>query len=371
VKTVRLAYFSHDSISEGVGRSQILSLCRELSKKGVAVTLFSFEKILPSAEFEEHLTELAIEWKWFPFEHGGTFPAIRRINVLRKVSGEFDLIHARGDLPAFAAVLRRKEPVIWDIRSLWVEQKKVLNPKRFNFISRKIIELMNKFTSRRIYAYNTLTKAITDVIKTKYPKLPLDFSIVSTCVDTELFAFEPKFPKIPVGLLSGTYNSIYDSELIKKFSRYIIENYSHKIIWIRGLETSDENRDLGHQEVISSSYDDVACFIAQSAYGISVCRNDLGDSLKAAMPTKIAEFLSVGRPVLVNSNLGDVKELLIENNVAVILDSEDDIPMAAEQIVNLISDPTTPSRCRSLAETNFSLEYASNRYLSVYRSIIA
>lgn len=371
MKQIRLAYFSHDSISEGVGRSQVLSLCRELSIKGVEVNLFSFEKSPPSLELKNLVESSSIRWKWFPFESGGTFPAISRINTLRKVRGDFDVIHARGDLPAFAAVLRNQEPILWDIRSLWTEQKKVLNPRRFNVFARTIIELMNKFTSRRVSAYNTLTSAITEVIRAKYPRLPLNHSVVSTCVDTKLFAFEPHLPKIPLGLLSGTFNSIYNSQLIREFNHYVIEHFGHKILWIRGFESSDQQKDLGQQEIISSSYDDVARYLAQSSYGISICRNDLGDSLKAAMPTKIAEFLSVGRPVIVNSLLGDIKDLLIKNNVAVTLDSESDIPKAAQQLINLISDPTMPSRCRKVVEEHLSLTYATQEYISVYRSIVA
>jgi glycosyltransferase involved in cell wall biosynthesis len=164
---------------------------------------------------------------------------------------------------------------------------------------------------------------------------------------------------------------IYDSQLIKEFNHYVIKNFGHKILWIYGFESSDQKKDLGQQKIISSSYDDVARYVTQSSYGISICRNDLGDSLKAAMPTKIAEFLSVGRPVIVNSLLGDVKELLINNNVAVTLDSESDIPKAAQQLIKLISDPTMPSRSRRVAEEHFSLAHASLEYISVYRSIIA
>ena len=369
MKKLRLAYFSHDSILEGVGQSQILSLCRELSIEGVEVNLFSFEKIPPSPEFEKLVANLSIQWQWYAFENGGTFPVFKRINILRKVQGDFDLIHARGDLPAFAAVLRNREPVVWDIRSLWVEQKRVLNPKRFNIFARTIIEIMNQFTSRRVWAYNTLTNATTEIIRAKYPRLPLNQSVISTCVDTKLFELDPNLPTIPLGLLSGTFNSIYDSDLITKFTKYVIENFGHKIIWIRGSEGSDQIKDLGQQETIIANYDEVPRFIKQSSYGICICRNDLGDSLKAAMPTKIAEFLSVGRPVIVNSRLGDVKELLIKNDVAVTLDSESDIPTAAQQLMRLISDPTTPSRSRKVAEEHLSLKYATQEYLSVYNSI--
>ena len=370
MNNLKLAYFTHDSISEGVGRSQILSLCQKLSKLDIKVSLFSFEKIAPRPELIEKFSESSIEWIWFPFESGGSFKAINRINVLRRVEGEFDIIHARGDLPALAAVLRQKEPVIWDIRSLWVEQRKVLNPTKFNPLTRGLINLLTRYVSRHVSGYNTLTQAVINVLKKKYPRLPKNFSVVSTCVDTDTFQFEPTLPKQPIGLLVGTYNSIYDSGLISKFSEYMIENYGHKIFWARGWESPGIPQELGQQKVFSALHEDIPKIIGDSSYGISVCRNELGDSLKAAMPTKIAEFLSVGRPVIVNSLLGDVSDLLLRNTVAVSLDTETDIPSAAKKLISLIDDPTTPLRCRKIAENFFSLDYAANRYYSLYSSIL-
>lgn len=368
---VRLAYFTHDSISEGVGRSQILSLCTKLSNAGVRVSLFTFEKIPPTSEVRELIANSSIDWKWFPFENGGSFPAFMRIQILRSVQGEFDIIHARGDLPAFAAVLRHKEPVLWDIRSLWADQRGILNPRRFHLLTREIIKVLTKFTSKHVSAYNILTNAADPIIRSRFPNLPRNHSIVSTCVDTDLFAFHANLPSSPLGLLSGTYNAIYDSELLKLFNRYMVENFGHKILWVRGKEGAPVAQDLGQQEMCSALYGDMPDFIRNSSYGLSVCKNNLGDSLAAAMPTKIAEFLSVGRPVVVNSRLGDVDNLLVKNGVAVKLDHEKDIPKAANEIIELLRDPQVSMRCRNVAERYFSLDFAERTYRSMYQSMIS
>jgi glycosyltransferase involved in cell wall biosynthesis len=110
--------------------------------------------------------------------------------------------------------------------------------------------------------------------------------------------------------------------------------------------------------------------IAESSYGIAVCKNDLGPSLAAAMPTKIAEFLSVGRPVVLNSSLGDVKTELIDANVGVMLNDESDIPSAARKLLTLLEDETTPKRCRIVSENLLSLKYATQTYIEMYRKIL-
>ena len=48
--------------------------------------------------------------------------------------------------------------------------------------------------------------------------------------------------------------------------------------------------------------------IAQSSFGLALCKTNIGDSLKGVMPTKIAEFLSVGRPVVVSEGIGDLED---------------------------------------------------------------
>lgn len=135
---------------------------------------------MPSKEVEARVADLSINCESFPFNSRGRFAALNRVNALRVVKGEFEIIHARGDLPALAAVLRRKELVFWDIRSLWLEQKRVLNPRRFDFVIRLMIDLMTKFTSRRVFVYNILTNAVDQVICDKYPRFPFRQTIVST-----------------------------------------------------------------------------------------------------------------------------------------------------------------------------------------------
>jgi hypothetical protein len=109
--------------------------------------------------------------------------------------------------------------------------------------------------------------------------------------------------------------------------------------------------------------------VAESHVGLAVCRADAGPSLAAAMPTKVGEFLASGRPVVVNSGLGDLGTLLPDNSAGVVLDSSTgpDLGRAAEQVIDLLQDPATPARCRDLAERHFDVDAGVRSLLEVYR----
>ena len=87
--------------------------------------------------------------------------------------------------------------------------------------------------------------------------------------------------------------------------------------------------------------------------------------------TKIGEFLATGRPVLVNSGLGDMDEYLTEFNAGVIINSSNlDLKNSAIQLVDLLNDPETPYRCRALAEKYFDIREGAEKYKSLYSKML-
>jgi glycosyltransferase involved in cell wall biosynthesis len=111
--------------------------------------------------------------------------------------------------------------------------------------------------------------------------------------------------------------------------------------------------------------------LANYSFGVSVCKMDAGPSLKAAMPTKIGEFLAVGRPVIVNKGLGDMDGFIQEFNAGVILDgSIENLKEGADKLRVLIDDKETPLRCRALAEKYFNMDTGAENYLNLYSEIL-
>jgi glycosyltransferase involved in cell wall biosynthesis len=86
------------------------------------------------------------------------------------------------------------------------------------------------------------------------------------------------------------------------------------------------------------------------------------------MPTKIAEFLATGRPVVVNRGLGDLDWLLPDSQAGVVLRSSDpeDVDGAADSLLAMLKDPATPGRCRALASRHFDIDVGVRTLLQVY-----
>ena len=143
---MNIAYITLDSIAEGVGTSQVKNLVLKLRSSGTGVTLVSFEKLKPSESLISEMEDAGIAWHPIPFGKFGTFNGIirilrlkRRIHLLKGV----DLFHCRSDLTTFACVTPFKtKPVLWDVRSLWADQKTMVdkNQNRFVKLALKYIE---------------------------------------------------------------------------------------------------------------------------------------------------------------------------------------------------------------------------------------
>jgi glycosyltransferase involved in cell wall biosynthesis len=109
--------------------------------------------------------------------------------------------------------------------------------------------------------------------------------------------------------------------------------------------------------------------IALASVGVAICRDDVGISLNGVMPTKVAEFLAIGRPVIISRGMGDLDQFITTYRAGVLVDrrtSRRDLIAAIEE---LLGDPDTPRRCRKLAEEKFSMDKAIRGYLETYKVI--
>ena len=97
-----------------------------------------------------------------------------------------------------------------------------------------------------------------------------------------------------------------------------------------------------------------------------ICKNANPEALTAVAPTKVAEFLASGRPMLVSQGIGDLDALLEENRVGVSIRSSGDLVEDLLRFISLVRDADVSARCRKVAEENFSMETAIKKYLSVY-----
>ena len=127
-----LTYITIDSLSEGVGSSQIRPLISLLSKMDLKINLISYEKFQPDSDLVNYFELLGVDWNSRRFGSQGIIGGIERLNSLRQEIPKTNLIHARSDIPAVAGIISREAPVLWDVRSLWADQKVMIQENKVN-----------------------------------------------------------------------------------------------------------------------------------------------------------------------------------------------------------------------------------------------
>ena len=119
----------------------------------------------------------------------------------------------------------------------------------------------------------------------------------------------------------------------------------------------------------SAAPEEVPQWLARSDVGLAFYKP--GIARRGTCPTKMAEYLAAGLPVVVNEAVGDSEEIIAGNEVGVVPESFSDEVYAStlDRLAELRADPELPVRCRSVAEAHFSLPPGVARYWDVYERI--
>lgn len=367
-KSLRICYLTFDSLSEGVGQSQIVPLILGLARLGHQVTVISFEKI-DNKQIKNKLESLSVKWLQFPFGSWGIKGVPRRIFLMTRNIPDADVYHCRSDLPALTLVLRRKKQFLWDVRSLWFDQKKVIDGRNYGPLIHMIYQNIEKIVARKAGAVNVLANPLLDVLRKRNGQIPSLQTVIPTSVNLDRFIQKDLTRFQRLVLLSGTLNNFYDIETTNRIlEKFFDEGYS--TLWARGVESNREELSRLYIETRTFTYDEMPSVIERVSFGIAICRTDCVDVLKGVMPTKVAEFLAVGRPVIVSRGMGDLDQLIEKYKAGIVIQQGMTDREIVSQALKLLEDKDLPKRCRKLAEDHFSMKLAVTKYESIYRDII-
>ena len=370
-ETFDLSYLTIDSLSEGVGSSQITPLISRLSKSGLKINLISYEKFKPATELIDFFKSIGVNWNFRDFGSTGLIGGLERFNSLRQEIPRTNLIHARSDIPAVSGIYSEQGPVLWDVRSLWADQKIAIQKNRINKVMYTTYRKLENIAANKSIGMSTLTNAVIPILEKRNGRLPAYRAVVPTSVDLKRFELNRKMPVVVQALFSGTYNEYYDLELSARFMKEFRKLEDCEIHWARPLESDKSQIQVGESKIFASSQIGMSTTIPFYSFGVSVCRIDSGPSLSAAMPTKIAEFLACGRPMVLNKGLGDMDRFIQEFDAGVVLDgTSSNLVESAKKLVSLLADTDTPMRCRALAEKYFSMDLGASKYLDLYSQIL-
>lgn len=391
-------YLTRNGLLEPLGQSQVFAYQRGLSRDR-AITLITYEKpedwadSARMAQAREACVRHGIRWLPQKFRPHPRIvaPALSMLRMVwlvwREVrAGRAGLIHARSYIPAAVALVIHRlsgVPFIFDMRALWPEELITAGRLKRGSILHRAIVAVERACLRDAAAVVSLTQAAVGHLKREYPA-ELEgqrIAVIPTCADLERFTPAPAPRSGPpvhgcIGtILSGWFrtdwlaawlSTVAEADLDARFDIVTRDDAERVRAALDPMNLLGDRLTIGPRP--SEEMPD-----AVRGHDLSVMFYAGGEvSELGRSPTRMAEVLGCGLPVVVNEGVGDVADIVRQNRVGVIVDGPEpaQIRAALFELTTLMNDPGLPARCRSTAESVFSLDAGTELYREIYGSIL-
>ena len=394
-----------------LGQSQVIPYLKELSRAGVQFTLLSFERphaftaegVEMCAALRRELAASGIDWHWLRYHKTPSLPAtcydvwagIRYGGRLVR-SKLIEMVHARSHIPAAIALrLKRRFGVkmIFDVRGLMAEEYFDAGHWRKDSIPYRITKTVEGRALAAADGVVTLTERIWPVMN-QWDSLrnhDVAHEVVSCCADLELFKFnhddrfrrrgelglQDRFVVVYSGSIDGWYltESMADFFVTMRKQRHDAHflwltparhERVHELMRARGVGESDYT-------VLASAPRDVPSYLSAGDAGLAFIKTCF--SKLASSPTKYAEYLGCGLPLIINAGIGDSDALITAERIgALVRDfNEAEYVNAVAVIEGFAGYPQqTRRRAREIAERLFDVRrVGAERYARLYESVLA
>lgn len=395
-------YITYDGLLEPLGQSQIIPYLVKLARHGINFDLLSFEKPLSLKDrkrveqLKSSLTSQGIQWHLLKYHKRPTvlatsYDLLRGIITGSKIVSlrGISIVHARGYLPALIALLLKKVfklRFIFDVRGLWADEKADAGAWSRKSWLYKLTKYLEKVFFLNCDAIVVLTKKAKDIIEALpyYRHNPVEIKVIPTCVDLDRFRISEipnkitdelknKFLIVYIGSLGTWYmlNEMIDFfKIVKQInsdSFFLIltpdKNLVKKMMDKKGIDNMNFYVDF-------VAYEKIPNWISLAGATIFFIRPTY--SKRSSCPTKFAESLACGLPVITNSGIGDTEEAIKRERVGVIVEdfNENSYRKAIAELLSLLEEGSElRRRCRATAIRYFSLQDGTKRYLQIYRDI--
>jgi glycosyltransferase involved in cell wall biosynthesis len=404
----RVLFISYNGMLDPLGQTQVIPYLRELAKRGVSFTLLSFERdkaFTPEGarkcdELRDELRDCGIEWHWLRYHQRPSVPAtiydvlagIRKARSLVR-RNRIEMIHARAHIPAAIALALKKTlrtKMIFDLRGLMAEEYVDAGHWRQGSLPYRI----TKTTERRIFAATdavvTLTERIWPIIK-QWDGLrgrDVPHAVVPCCVDLSLFKFSDeerakrraelglrdKFTIVYSGSLDGWYLT---EQMADFFANFIRRRSDAHMLWLTNGShdrvkqlMNSRNIAADHFSVMSVPARLVSSYLAAADAGLSFIKPCI--SKLASSPTKNAEYLACGLPLIINTGIGDSDALVNDWKAGVLLEefTDQEYTRIGDLIQTIAAEPDVRTKARAVAREVFDLEtIGAERYAALYERV--
>lgn len=390
-------YLTRNGLLEPLGQSQVFAYLRGLAWD-YSITLVTYEKgedWADRAAVERARADCAafgITWLPQRFRRRPRIvaPALSMLAMVRLLRSEVKrrdirLIHARSYIPAAVALLVGRVtgvPFIFDMRALWPEELITAGRLRRGSLVHRAITAAECACLKRSAAVVSLTEAAVEHLNAAYPEALAGQRVVviPTCADLDRFTPADVPPLAPVHscigtLLSGWFcidwlrawiETVAARDPVARFEILTREDPEAIRAAIDPTGQFAERLSISARQP-SQMPEAVKGHTASVMFYAGGATSELGRS-----PTRMAEILGSGLPVVANYGVGDVAKIVSENRVGVLVqgNTPEQMAEAYAALQELMQDRELAQRCRATAEAIFSLTAGTERYRALYQSIL-
>ena len=404
-----ILFISYDGMTDPLGQSQVIPYLSALTKFGYRFTILSCDKPARFTENKNYVEKLIagypIEWVSIPYHKNP--PVLSSIYDYRRLKkkaialhkkDKFDMLHTRPGLPTLVALWMKKKYGIHflnDVRGFWADERvdggmwNLKNPlfkAVYNFFKKHEIECLE--TADHITCLTHAAKK--EMLSWKNIKgQPLSIEVIPCSVDLELFdpqnidpVLKEQFSKelnieqtdmifSYLGSIGGWYLTDEMMNLCKKLSDkfpaakfLFISPHRHEVITGAAKKQGLQADRIITRQAKRHEVPVLLSFSSYSIFFIKPCYSKISSS-----PTKHGEIMAMGIPVITNSGVGDVAEIVKKYDAGFVLDGFSDGSL--NEVVKEIAagKDFNKDAIRNGAKEFYALENAVNSYRNVYGNI--
>ncbi|HAN00603.1 MAG TPA: glycosyltransferase [Marinilabiliales bacterium] len=400
-------YVSYDGMTDPLGQSQVIPYLAGLAAKGFSISLISCEKSIPYKKEASNIKQLlkANHINWYPVFYTKKPPILSTVFDIWKMKQKahslhrtknFDIVHCRSYIAAFVGLSLQKKGCRWifDMRGFWADERvdghiwNLKNPifkQIYGFFKSKEREFLK--SADHIVSLTQAGKL--EMLTWNIPELTPDkISVIPCCADLNHFnnanitaeaqtRWREKLsidPNAYVLSYLGSVGTWYLPDEMLDFFKILKQKEPSALFLFITKDDPQRLKELALSKNIS--VDDIRIQPAtrnQVPGLLSISQASLFFikpvwSKKASSPTKLAEIMGLGIPVVTNSGVGDVDWVMHKNPNGVLVESftEQSYVIAVSQLLSF--PQTKPKEIRQLACDYFSLEHGISIFESVYHS---
>jgi glycosyltransferase involved in cell wall biosynthesis len=386
---VRVIYISYDGVLDPLGASQVVSYLLSLADRGFDITLVSFEKparwarIEACADMQRRLEGRGIRWRALRYNKrprlAGTL-----LDILvgsRTIAREAarcapQLIHCRGDIAMVmvrCALVPSTIPILYDVRGFFSDERVETGSWRRGSLVDRAVRRMEEANLRCAQGAVVLTDYAAEALRRRRPSL-LALRVIPTCADLSIFRPRAQGQKPEFGLVyNGSLGTWYMTAEMVAFARSAAGVVSGPALFLTPepevARRHGATPDWAETRTVEPRA--VAEWLRRASASFFFIRPI--PSKRASCPTKFAEALASGLPVICNRGIGDLDDIVEKEGVGVLVNgfSEAAYSAAARRLGHLLEDPRLTERCRRLAEKRYAVALGVESYRKLYVDLVS